>query len=84
MPQQDAYEIALAQRYRHVVPMPFRVLAYAISIAFHPLLLLTYAYLLLALFNPYLFGEANTERVFSMTRTNPKAPGLWACCYLAV
>lgn len=80
MPQQDAYELALAKRYRQVVPKAFRFLAYAISIALHPLFMLSYAYLLLALFNPFLFGEASTERVFSVSRENPK--GVWFIAFL--
>ncbi|MGH1335380.1 MAG: phosphatase PAP2 family protein [Aureispira sp.] len=80
MSQQDAYELALAKRYRQVVPGPFRALAYAISMAFHPLFMLSYAYILLAVFNPFLFGEATTARVFSMSRENPK--GTWFVAFL--
>ncbi len=78
MSQDDAYdlaELAMAERYRHVVPAPIRFLAYLLSIALHPLFMLSYAYLLLALFNPFLFGEASTERVFAISPQNPK--GLW-------
>lgn len=80
MSQQDAYELAIARRYRQVVPKPFRGLAYLISIVFHPLFILSYAYLLLALFNPFLFGEASTERVFSLSKDNPK--GIWFIAFL--
>lgn len=80
MSQQDAYELALAKRYRHIIPTPFRFLAQLISIALHPLFMLSYAYLLLALFNPFLFGEASVDRVFSMTKENPK--GVWFVAFL--
>lgn len=80
MSQQDTYELAMARRYRQVVPVSFRFLAYLISAAFHPLFVLSYAYLLLASFNPFLFGEATTERIFSMSRDNPK--GTWFVAFL--
>jgi membrane-associated phospholipid phosphatase len=80
MSQQDAYELALAKRYRHIIPVPFQLLARLISIALHPLFMLSYAYILLALFNPFLFGEASTDRVFSMSRENPK--GVWFVAFL--
>jgi len=61
----DDLEIATAERYKKVVPLPLRALAMIISAIFHPLFTLSYAYVLLAFFNPFLFGEASTERIFA-------------------
>ena len=73
--QPDAYEIALARRYRSIIPLPLRVLAWLISALFHPLFMLSYAYVLLAFFNPYLFGESRFERIFTLEPPYPK--GAW-------
>lgn len=72
---QDAYERALARRYRSVVPFSLRGLAWFISAIFHPLLMLPYAYVLLAFFNPYRFGESTFGRIFSLAPPFPK--GAW-------
>ena len=71
----DDYELALAERYKYVVPLPLRLIAQFISILFHPLLILSYAYILLAVFNPFAFGEASTDRVFALT--GKFAKGRW-------
>ncbi|WMX12018.1 MULTISPECIES: hypothetical protein [unclassified Aureispira] len=71
----DEQEIATAERYKQVVPLPLRILATIISIIFHPLFVLSYAYVLLAYFNPFLFGEASTERIFAFGKVTSK--GLW-------
>ena len=46
------------ERFKREIPLAMRIIAQAISILFHPLFILSYAYLLLAIFNPFLFGEA--------------------------
>lgn len=51
------YELAFAPVYR--------MIAQIISILFHPLLILSYSYILLAWSNCYLFGETSFEKVFS-------------------
>ena len=63
------------ERFKREIPLAMRIIAQAISILFHPLFILSYAYLLLAIFNPFLFGEAKTSRIFSMTSQFGK--GLW-------
>jgi hypothetical protein len=68
----DEQEIATAERYKKLVPLPLRALATLISIVFHPLFVLSYAYVLLAIFNPFLFGEASTERIFAFGKLNSK------------
>lgn len=68
----DEQEIATAERYKKLVPLPLRALAMIISIIFHPLFVLSYAYVLLAYFNPFLFGEASTERIFALGKLNSK------------
>lgn len=73
--QPDAYELALAQRYRSIIPPALRVLAWIISAIFHPLLMLPYAYVLLAFFNPFLFGESQFGRIFTLAPPYPK--GTW-------
>lgn len=71
----DEQEIATAARYEEVVPLPLQLLARLISLVFHPLFILSYAYILLAFFNPFLFGEASTERIFAFGKLTSK--GLW-------
>lgn len=71
----ELYEQAVAERYQAIVPKPLQWVAQLVSILFHPLFLLTYAYVLLAYYNPFLFGEATTERVFNLTGTYRK--GTW-------
>lgn len=71
----DEQEIATAERYKKEIPLPLRALAMVISIIFHPLFILSYAYILLAFFNPFLFGEASVERIFAFGKLNSK--GLW-------
>ena len=51
----DEYGLALIQRHKEVVPLPLQIVAQVISILFHPLFILCYAYVLLAIFNPFLF-----------------------------
>ena len=68
----DDLEIATAERYKKVIPLPLRVLATIISTIFHPLFVLSYAYILLAFFNPFLFGEASVERIFAFGKLNSK------------
>lgn len=68
----DEQEIATAERYKKVVPLPLQALAILISIVFHPLLILSYAYILLAFFNPFLFGEVSIERIFAFGKLNSK------------
>lgn len=63
------------ERYKEIVPLPWRLLAQAISLVFHPLFILPYAYVLLASFNPFLFGESVPERVFSLEDKFSK--GIW-------
>jgi hypothetical protein len=61
---QNRYEENKA-RYTAAFPVQFRILAQIISVLFHPLLMLTYAYILLAWSNCYLFGETSFEKVFA-------------------
>jgi membrane-associated phospholipid phosphatase len=71
----DEYGLALIQRHKEVVPLPLQIVAQLISILFHPLFILCYAYVLLAIFNPFLFGEASTDRVFILGDRHAK--GIW-------
>jgi hypothetical protein len=63
------------ERFKREVPLSLRLIAQFISVLFHPLFILGYAYLLLAFFNPFLFGEANTARIFVVGSKFGK--GLW-------
>ena len=78
MPKESTYEnidIAMTERYKQYIPRSLQFIAKFISIAFHPLFILSYAYILLAYFNPYLFGEVNTDKIFSITGKHCK--GVW-------
>lgn len=59
------YQEEKKARYYDAFPSGLRMGATAISIFFHPLLLLLYAFILLAWSNPFLFGETNFQRVFA-------------------
>lgn len=61
----DEIELERAARYEVEIPTPYRILAKVVSFIFHPVFMLTYAYLLLAAINPFSFGEATFSRVFS-------------------
>jgi membrane-associated phospholipid phosphatase len=61
----DQIELDRAARYKAEIPMAYRWLSKGLSFVFHPVFMLTYAYILLAAINPFLFGEATFERVFS-------------------
>jgi membrane-associated phospholipid phosphatase len=52
-------------RHYDAFPKGVRVMAQVISILFHPLLMLLYAFLILAWSNPFLFGEISFQRVFT-------------------
>lgn len=71
----DQYQLALAERYKAIIPIPLKILAQIVSIVFHPLLVLSYAYVLLAYFNPFLFGEASPDRIFALNAKTSK--GIW-------
>lgn len=58
-------DLQQAARYQQEIPLAYQWLARIISLLFHPIFILTYAYILLAYFNPYMFKEATTERVFA-------------------
>lgn len=60
----DQYNKQLA-RHRATFPEVLRLLAQGVSIIFHPLFMLLYAFLILAWCNPFLFGETTFYRVFS-------------------
>lgn len=64
-----------AERYKKAVPLPMRLLAQGVSLIFHPLFILPYSYILLAIFNPFLFGEAVPGRIFSLEDKFSK--GVW-------
>jgi len=68
----DEQEIATAERYKKVVPLPLQILAVIISIIFHPLFVLSYAYVLLAYFDSYAFGEVSTKGVFALGKLTSK------------
>lgn len=61
-------------RYQAVIPSSYQLLAQVISYIFHPVFMLTYAYVLLALFNPFQFGEATTVKVFAL---GDQGKGIW-------
>ncbi|WP_264791696.1 phosphatase PAP2 family protein [Aureispira anguillae] len=71
----EEYRLAIAKRFQAIIPLPFQLVAQVISMVFHPLFLLSYAYILLAYFNPFLFGEASTSRIFVVTSNTSK--GIW-------
>lgn len=71
----DQQDIALEKRHQEVVPLYLQWIARFISFIFHPLFLLSYAYILLAQFNPFLFGEATSDRIFSLEDKYSK--GIW-------
>lgn len=71
----NEYDLRLLERHQAVVPMPLQMVAQVISVLFHPLFMVAYAYILLAVFNPFAFGEATTERIFSLTEKPGK--GVW-------
>ena len=52
-------------RHYDAFPKGVRLMAQVISILFHPLLMLLYAFLILAWSNPFLFGEISFQRVFT-------------------
>ena len=64
--QEQEYHKQLIKQARHFDAFPFgyRIVAQLISVLFHPLLILLYAYLILAWSNPFLFGETTFYRVF--------------------
>jgi len=64
-----------ALRYKAIIPEPLQFVAQVISMVFHPVFVLSYAYLLLAYFNPFLFGEVSTDRVFALN--GQQAKGIW-------
>ncbi len=68
-------EISHKERYQQLIPQGYRIFAILISFLFHPIFILSYAYILLAFVNPSLFGETQTERVFSFDGKAGK--GLW-------
>lgn len=63
------------ERFKKEISPVLRVTAQFISILFHPLFILSYAYILLAITNPYLFGEATFDRIFLLSGRVGK--GLW-------
>lgn len=64
-------------QYQHnaLVSKPLQWLAQLISFLFHPVFILSYAYILLALYNPYLFGESSASKIFKIAPGRDK--GLW-------
>lgn len=71
----NSSSLEMTDRYRAIIPFPLKILAQLISIIFHPLFILSYAYILLAYFNPYLFGEASPKRIFELSQESKK--GIW-------
>lgn len=63
------------QRHHHNFSISIRLMAQFISVVFHPMFILSYAYVGLAFFNPFLFGETNMQNVFRLQGAGAK--GIW-------
>ena len=52
-----------------------KITSWILSIVFHPMFILCYGYILLALYNPYVFGEVQFSAVFAIGSSGMK--GIW-------